>query len=113
MLNKVTGLARALAILLAVVSGFVAIPGLDVTLAIVVLSVIAGITMPSEQVQGTSITVLVLGAVGGALGNLPAVGAQLTAVAGNVALGAASAVGTAIAIMLFNLVKDDLTGLAK
>jgi hypothetical protein len=50
MLNKVTGLARALAILLAVVAGFVAVPT-NVALVLVILGVIAGIGYGAEDLS--------------------------------------------------------------
>lgn len=111
MLNKVSSLARALSIILAVVAGFVALGELNTALALVVLGLISGISMPTERMMGVGVTVLVLPAVGAALGNVPAIGAQLGAVAGNVALTAAAALGAALALYLFNMVKTDLMGL--
>ena len=55
--------------------------------------------------------VIALPIVGTALGQLPMVGPQLTAVAGNLQIGAAGALATAIAIMLYELVMDGVTGL--
>jgi hypothetical protein len=111
MLTKVSSLARALSIILAVVAGFVALGGLNTALALVVLGIISGISMPTDRMMGVGVTVLVLPAIGAALGGIPAIGAQLTAVAGNVALTAAAALGAALAIYLFNVVKTDLMGL--
>jgi cytochrome c biogenesis protein CcdA len=111
MLNKASSLARALSIILAVVAGFVALGGLNTALALVALGLISGVSMPTERMMGVGVSVLVLPAIGAALGNLPAIGAQLNAVAGNVALTAAAALGAAMALYLFNMVKDDLMGL--
>ena len=111
MLNKVAGLARALAIILAVVAGFVAIPNLDVALVLVVLGLIAGLSYDENTATRLILAVLVLPAVAVAIGTIPTIGAQLAAVAGNVALAAAGAAATLLAIRLFNLAKGDLTGL--
>ena len=113
MLNKVTGLARALNVLLAVIAGFVAIPNLNVALVLVVLGLISGIVMSPERMLHVGVMVLVLPAIGVALANIPMIGEQLAAVAGNVALGGAGALASGIAIMLFGLVKDGVMGLAK
>jgi hypothetical protein len=102
-----------LGILLAIVAGFVAIPGVNMALVLVVLGLIAGITMPTDRFIPTLIYVLVLPIVGTALGNIPTVGSQLGAVANGLALLAAGAVASAIAIRLYTITKDDLTALAK
>jgi hypothetical protein len=111
MLNKVCSLARALSIILAVVAGFVALGTLNTALVLVVLGLISGITMPTERMMGIGVSVLVLPAVGLALSNVPMIGEQLGAAANNVALTAAAALGSAMAIYLFNMVKDELMGL--
>lgn len=112
MLGKVAGLARALGIILALVAAFVSIPNLNVALVLVVLGLIAGLTYTDEGATRLFLTVLVLPAVGLALNAIPQIGAQLGAVATNVAILAASAAATYIAIRLFNIAKDDLMGLA-
>jgi hypothetical protein len=111
MLNKVSSLARALSIILAVVAGFVALGEMNTGLVLVVLGLISGITMPNDRMMGVGVSVLVLPAIGAALGMIPAIGEQLGNVAGNVALTAAGALGSAMAIYLFNLVKTELMGL--
>ena len=113
MLIKVTALARALGLLLAVIAGFIAIPNLNVALVLVVLGLIAGIVMSPERVLHVGVVVLVLPAIGVALTHIPMIGEQLAAVAGNVALGGAGALASGVAIMLFGLVKDGVMGLAK
>lgn len=112
MMQKIAGLARALAILLAVVAGFVAIPGLDIGLVLVVLGLVAGLGYYSGDTTRLVLTVLVLPAVAAALGHIPAIGEQLATIAGGVALAGAAAAATAIACRLGCLVKGDLTGLA-
>jgi hypothetical protein len=113
MLGKVAGLARALAIILAVVAGFVAIPNLNVAMVLVVLGLIAGLGYSEETATRLVLTVLVLSLVGSALATIPGIGSQLGMVAANVAMAGAGAVATVLAIRLFDLVKNDLTGLAK
>lgn len=112
MLKKICGLARALYILLAIVAGFVVLGAMDVTLALVVLGLVAGIAMTQERMIGAGITVIALPIIGTALGHIPTVGAQLTAVAGNLQMGVAGALASALAILLYHLVMDGLMGLA-
>ena len=56
-------------------------------------------------------TVIALPYVGAALGNIPAIGAQLTAFAANLQLGVAGALASALAIFLYHLVIEGVTGL--
>jgi hypothetical protein len=112
-MTKLTGLARALGILLAIIAGFVAIPGVNVALVLVVLGLIAGVTMPEERFIPVALYVLALPIIGAALGNVPTIGAQLGAVATGLALVAAGSLASAIAVRLYALVKDDLMALAK
>ena len=113
MLNKVSGLARALYIVLAIVAGFVALGGMgmDVALVLLVLGLIAGISMPRERMLLAAATVIALPIVGAALGHIPAVGAQLTAVCGNLQTGIAGAFAGALVIALYELVMDGVMGL--
>src|SRR5215218_10859324 len=101
MLNKVSGLARALYIVLAVVAGFVALGTMDVALVLVVLGLIAGISMPRERMVLAAATVIALPIIGTALGHIPSVGAKLGAVTANLQLGIAGALASAIAIALY------------
>lgn len=110
MLKKLSGLARALYIILAIVAGFVAMGGLNVALGLVVLGLIAGCSMPRDRMVLAGVSVVALPMVGAALGNIPAVGAQLTAICGNLALGIAGALATAFAIFLYELVLEGVTG---
>jgi hypothetical protein len=111
MLIKIGGLARALYILLAIVAGFVALGMMDVPLALVVLGLISGVSLPKERMVLAVVTVIALPIIGAALGHLPAIGAKLTAVTANLQLGMAGAVTTAIVIALYALVMEGLTGL--
>ena len=111
MLTKISGLARALYIVLAIITAFVALGALDVALTLVVLGLIAGITMPRERMVLAAATVIALPYVGTALGNIPAIGAQLNAFALNLQLGVAGALASAMAIFLYHLVIEGVTGL--
>jgi|SRR5438105_1665888 len=113
MLNKVSGLARTLYVVLAIVAGFVALGGMgmDVALVLLVLGLIAGISIPDDRVVLAAATVIALPIIGTALTHIPTIGAQLNAVAGNLQVGVAGAVATAIAIRLYRLALDGVTGL--
>ena len=111
MVNKFSGLARSLYIVLAIVAGFVALGGLNVALALVVLGIIAGISMPRDRMVLAAASVIALPIVGTALGHIPAIGEQLGAVAGNLQVGIAGALASAFAIFLYELVMAGVTGL--
>ena len=111
MLKKIGGLARALYILLAIVAGVVTLGTMDVALILVVLGLIAGLSMPRERMVLAAAAVIALPAVGAALGHIPAVGAQLTAICGNLQTGIAGALASALAILLYELTMDGVMGL--
>ena len=111
MMNKISGLARALYIILAIVAGFVALGGLDVALVLLVLGLIAGITMPRERLLLAFAAVIALPMVGAALTRIPEIGAQLNAVMTNLQLGIAGAATSALTILLYGLVMEGVTGL--
>jgi hypothetical protein len=111
MMTKIGGLARALYIVLAIVAGFVALNMMNVPLVLVVLGLIAGLAVPRDRMTLLAVLVIALPIIGTALGTLPAIGAQLTAVATNLQMGAAGALATALAIFLYELVMEGVTGL--
>jgi hypothetical protein len=111
MLNKISGLARALYIMLAIVAGFVALGGMDVALVLLVLGLIAGISAPRERLVLALAAVIALPILGTALTHIPKIGAQLNAVTGNLQMGIAGAAVSGIAILLYELVMDGITGL--
>ena len=111
MLMKLSGLARALYILLAIVAGFVALGTVDVALALVVLGLIAGISMPKERLVVALAAVIALPLLGAALGHIPMIGAQLGAIMGYLQLGVAGAATTALAMQLYELMMAGVTGL--
>lgn len=111
MLNKVARLARALGIVLAIVAAFVAIPA-QVPLILVGLGLVAGLAYGPEDFIRLGVLALVLPLAGIAVGNIPAVGAQLSAAFGNVGLAVAAVLVTRIAIRLYETVVGDVTGIA-
>lgn len=111
MLNKICGLARAIYIVLAIVAGFVALGGLNIALVLVVLGLIAGLSMPRERLVLAMAAVIALPLIGTVLATIPAIGAQLNAVTGNLQLGIAGAAASAVAIMLYELVMEGVMGL--
>ena len=74
MLMKIGGLARALAILLAIVAGFMALNMMDVPLVLVVLGLVAGLAMAEDRVLVATATVIALPIIGTALGHIPTIG---------------------------------------
>lgn len=111
MLNKISGLARSLYIVLAIAAGFVAMGGLNVALVLVVLGLVAGISMPRDRMVLAAAAVLALPIVGTALANIPTIGEQLSAVMTNLQLGVAGALASAFAIFLYELTMEGVTGL--
>jgi len=111
MLTKISGLARALYIVLAIVTGFVVLGAMDVALVLVVLGLIAGIAMTKDNYVPAAATALALPIIGAALGHVPTIGAQLTAVATNLQMGVAGALASALAIVLYKLVMGGVMGL--
>jgi hypothetical protein len=112
MLKKIGGVARALAIILAIVAGFVALNMMNVPLVLVALGLIAGLAMPEERQVAAMLAVIVLPIVGSALVHIPTIGAQLDAVALNMQIATAGAVATALAIRFYHLLMDGVMGLA-
>lgn len=111
MLNKISGLARAIYIIFAIVGGFVAMDGINLALLLVVLGLIAGLSMPRERMVLAAVVIVALPIIGAALATIPAVGTQLNAVTANLQLGIAGALASAIAILLYELVMEGATGL--
>lgn len=111
MLNMVSGLARTLYIVLAIVAGFVSLTMMNVPMVLVVLGLIAGITLPQDRYVTAAVTVIALPILAAAMANIPSVGAQLGAVMGNLQLGMAGALVTAMAIRLYGLAVEGVPGL--
>jgi hypothetical protein len=111
MMMKIGDIARTLYIVLAVVAGFVALGRVDVALVLVVLGLISGISMPDDRNVIAAVLVVALPLIGTALTHIPAISAQLNAVALNLQAAMAGAVATAVAIRLAKLAMDGVTGL--
>jgi len=111
MLMKIGGLARALAIILAIVAAFVALNMMNVPLVLVVLGLIAGVALSDERMVVNVALVIALPIIGTALTHIPTVGAQLNAIALNLQMAMAGAVATAMAIRMYHLVMEGVMGL--
>jgi hypothetical protein len=112
MLMKIGGLARALAIILAIVAGFMALNMMNVPLTLLVLGLIAGLATAEDRLLMTTVTLIALPIIGTALTHIPTIGAQLNAIALNLQMAMAGALATAIAIRLYHLTMDGVTGIA-
>jgi hypothetical protein len=112
MLMKIGGLARALAIILAIVAGFMALNMMDVPLVLLVLGLIAGLAMPTDRLVLSTVTLIALPIVGAALTHIPTIGGQLNAVALNIQMALAGSLATVIAIRLYHMTMDGVMGLA-
>jgi len=111
MMMKIGDIARTLYIVLAVVAGFVALGRVDIALVLVVLGLVSGISMPDDRNVIAAVLVVALPLIGTALTHIPAIGAQLNAVALNLQTAMAGAVATTVAIRLAKLAMDGVTGL--
>ncbi len=111
MLNMISGLARTLYILFAIVAGFVAMGTMNIALILVVLGLIAGITLPQDRYVIAAVTVIALPILGTALANIPAIGEQLAAVMANLQMGMAGALVTAMLMRLYQLALEGVPGM--
>ena len=112
MLIKIGGLARALAIILAIVAGFVALNMMNVPLVLVVLGLVAGLALTDDRMVLNVALVIALPIIGSALAHIPTIGAQLNAIALNLQMAMAGAVATAVAIRMYHLTMGGVMGLA-
>jgi hypothetical protein len=113
MMMKIGGLARALYVILAIVAGFVALTMMNVPLVLVVLGLVAGLAIPRDRLVMVMVAVIALPMIGAALMNLPTIGAQLGGVCTNLQLGAAGSAATALAIYLYEMIMETLTGMGR
>jgi hypothetical protein len=111
MLMKIGGLARAIAIVLAIVAGFMALNMMNVPLVLVVLGLVAGLAMPEDRLVLSTITLIALPIIGTALTQIPSIGAHLNSVALNLQMAIAGSLATVIAIRLYHLTMDGVMGL--
>lgn len=111
MLSKISGLARIIAVLLAIVAGIVTLPGLDVVTVLIVLGAIAGLSTKREDLPNLLILVIALPVVAMVLGNLPSVGDQLSGIFANFGVAVAGHAAVGVLIAVYNTVMGDLKGL--
>src|SRR5438270_13490939 len=100
MLMKIGGLARAIAIVLAIVAGFVALNMMNVPLVLVVLGLIAGLAMTEDRLLLSTVTLIAFPIIATALATIPTIGAQLAAACGNLQMAIAGPLPTPIALRL-------------
>jgi hypothetical protein len=111
MLMKIGGLARAIAIVLAIVAGFMALNMMNVPLVLVVLGLVAGLAMPEDRLVLSTVTLIALPIIGTALTQIPSIGAHLNSVALNLQMAIAGSLATVIAIRLYHMTMDGVMGL--
>jgi hypothetical protein len=85
---------------------------MNVPLTLLVLGLIAGLATVEDRLLMTTVTLIALPIIGTALTHIPTIGAQLNAVALNLQMAMAGALATAIAIRLYHLTMDGVTGIA-
>ncbi|MEQ1497139.1 MAG: hypothetical protein ABL914_00630 [Novosphingobium sp.] len=112
MLTKITGLAGALATLMAIVTAFMPMEGLNVALGLLALGMIAGISIADDMMARIGIATLALPVAGAAMVAVPAVGTQLGAMLSGFGLVAAGAFGVAATIRMVTRAIATLKGLA-
>lgn len=106
-MNKVYAVTRGLGLLLAIAAAFVSIPNLNVAAVLVVLGIITGLGVAEENTQRLMIATLVLPVVAIALGNIPQLGEQLSAIAANLGTNVAGSAATVITMRIIGLLKAD------
>src|SRR3954447_19106484 len=111
MLMKIGGLARAIAIILAIVAGFMALNMMNVPLVLVVLGLVAGLAMPEDRVIVTAVMLIDLPIVGTALTQVPRVGAHVYSVFLTLQMARAGSLASVILMRLYDLTMDGVTGL--
>jgi hypothetical protein len=112
MLMKIGGLARAIAIVLAIVAGFMALNVMNVPLVFLVLGLVAGLALTDDRLVLNVALVIALPIVGAALTHMPTIGAQLNAIALNLQIAMAGGIASAVAIRMYHLVMGGVMGLA-
>ena len=111
MLTKIGGLARAIAIVIAIVAGFVSLNMMNVPLVLLVLGLLAGLATPQERVLMSTVTLVALPIIGAALTQIPTIGAHLNSVALNLQMAIAGSLTTVIAIRLYHFTMEGVMGL--
>ncbi|MEQ1724886.1 MAG: hypothetical protein ABL882_03045 [Sphingopyxis sp.] len=106
-MTKVYAAARALAVLLAIVAAFMAIPNVNVAALLVGLGLVAGLGTDAEATPRALLSTIALPVVAVALAHLPAVGTHLAAIATNLGLATAGIAATAVALRVFAMLMTD------
>jgi hypothetical protein len=102
-MDKLTGLASLLAVILAIVAGVMPNLGFDAGMIILILGIIAGISADQDNAIRMYIAVLVLPVVAAGLGGLEAVGVYLSGIFGNLAVAATGISATLIARKVYEM----------
>jgi hypothetical protein len=84
---------------------------MNVPLTLLVLGLIGGLATAQDRLLMTTVTLIALPIIGAALTHIPAIGAQLNAVALNLQMAMAGALATSIAMRLYHLTMDGVMGL--
>ena len=112
MLNKVAGLARAIAILIAIVAAFVPNLPAQVPLVLLLLGIVAGFGYGEGDFTRVVVIALGLGIAGQQMPAIPQVGGYIAAIFANVLIAVAGVIATRIIFRLYEVVVGDLKGLA-
>lgn len=114
-MNKISSVSGLVALLLAVVAAFTAIPQLDVPAALVGLGIVAGLSYTEDRLHGLLLAVLAYPVVSAAVTQIPVAGVNLGKIATNVGLVAAGVGATVLTVRLIAIMKANvgtLTGKA-
>ena len=114
MLSKITGLARLVNIVLAIVAGLVVIPGLDgatLTTTLIVIGLVAGLATTRDQMTNLLIAAIALPVIGNVLGNLPQLGGYLADIFTNLGVAVAGHAAMGVALTVYHIATSDLKGL--
>lgn len=111
MLNKVAGLARTVAILIAIVAGIAPSMPAQVPLVLLLLGIIAGFAYSGDDFIRLVLTAVALPIAGAALSAVPTIGGNLAVIMTNVAIAVGGALATRIIIRLYEVVVGDFKSL--
>jgi len=107
-MDKLTGLASLLAVVLAIVAGVMPELGFDAGMVILILGIIAGIGADQDNAMRMYLAVLVLPMVATGLAGLQAVGGPLAGISGNLAVVATGMAATLIARRVYEMAMGDI-----
>jgi len=110
-MDKLTGLASLLAVVLAIVAGVMPELGFDTGMVILILGIIAGISADQDNAVRMYLAVLVLPAVAAGVSGLQAVGGPLAGIFGNLAVAATGISATLIARKVYEMAMGNIQSL--